>query len=132
LIAQTQTVNHIRGEVLDGNIAHRDNLLGDLRTLGLGDIELYAALSLVVLVEVAGAVDSRLAVRPRREHAQRADSPHRLHADDFSAHVGQLHRARWPGPDPGEVGDADPFKRAGHYATFAPFSDLISCVDRPS
>ena len=63
------------GEVLDGDVAHGDDLLRDLGAFGLRDVEEDAALALVVLVEVAGAVGAGLAVGPRRQHAQRADAP---------------------------------------------------------
>src|SRR5439155_1631025 len=102
----------IGGEVLDGDVAHRDDLLRDLDAVRLRDIELDAPLALVVLVEVPRSVDSRLSVRPRGQHAQRAHPAHRLHANDLGAHVRELHGASWARPDPGEIGDADAFEGA--------------------
>src|SRR5881628_3331185 len=78
-----------------------------ISALRLRDVELNAALPLVVLVEVTRAVHSRLAVRPRRQHTKCADPAHRLHSNDLGPHVGELHRASRSGPDPGEVRDAD-------------------------
>ena len=74
-------------------------------------VEADAALALVELVEVAGAVDAGHLVDERSEPAGHVDAAARLDLDDVGAEVGELHRAERPGPHPRHVDDAQAGER---------------------
>jgi hypothetical protein len=80
---------------------------GDLDCTRRGEVQEYALLSLIPLIEISRAVEARLhAGRRNRQPARSVGPCLRLEADDLGAEVGELHRAEWARPDPAEVDDA--------------------------
>ena len=90
LIAQAHFFHHPAGKVLDHNIAFGDELFGQLYPLGLLQIERQGTLALIVLVEIAAAVDARLVVGPGGNHPRRTQPGLTLDPNDFGAQMGQL------------------------------------------
>src|SRR5207249_11701141 len=83
LVTEAELLHDARREVLDHDVATRDELAGDLDCLGAAKIEEDTLLSLVPLVEVAGSVRARLdVVRKDRQPAAEVDSCIRFDAND--------------------------------------------------
>src|SRR5215831_17276485 len=105
-IAEAEPIHDARRKVLANDIALRHQLFGDGHSLWLLEVECQAELALIVLVEIAAAIDPCLALGPRRQHARDTGPTRRFDADHLSAEMRELQSAERPGPHPSEVGNA--------------------------
>src|SRR5262249_40174520 len=88
------------------DVARADQVASDLDRAMVFQVERQALLSLIVLVEVAGAIDAGLTIRPRWKEPRDADPAQRLDADHLGPEVCELQGTERARPHPGEVGDA--------------------------
>ena len=82
-------------------------MLGNLQGRGLLQVQSQRTFPLVVLVEVAAAVEARLVIRPWRQQTGDARAGGSFDANYLGTEVRELQGAERPGPDPGKVSDAD-------------------------
>src|SRR5713101_7521109 len=98
-----EAVHHARSEILRYNISMLDEFAGKLDRFRLGEIERDTALALVILIEVACAIDSRLLVRKWPDQSRRANPLGGFDADHLSSKMGKLQRAVRSRPYPCEI-----------------------------
>ena len=113
LVAETHALHDAGGEVLDDDVARAQQPRATASASRMLQVERRGSLSLVVLVEVAAAVRTRLEVGERRQQARDAGAS-RLDADHLGAEMRELQRAERARPHPGEVGDPDAGERSTH------------------
>jgi hypothetical protein len=123
---QSEALVRARLEVLDEHVAHRQQLVQEAPTVGMGEVELDAALA-ASLAQWAQR-DVVLATRPVVDavvwaHIGRVAPRHvaagRLYADHLGPERRQVPAADGTGHDPTEVDDPHPVERARHVSSLS-------------
>ena len=114
LVTQSQPVHHAGPEVLHHDVRFGHKTLDDLDPPRVAEIDRYALLALIPLVEHARAIQRRFhAVRRVRYPAPaiKIRAHGGLAANDLGAEVGQMHRGKRPRPDPRQIDDPNALQR---------------------
>src|SRR6185312_13920684 len=105
----------------------------DLMRRRMLEVKRQRSLALVVLVEIAGAVEpAGLALRPRRQQAGNARAGAGFNSDDVRPEMRQLEGAIRTRPNPGEIGDSNALQRSrGHQTIPLRFNSASRAALKP-